>query len=85
MINCNEKIVKNENNNGEIILTRFRNYISYFENKNLTMIKMDIEGPEGKALESGIEFITKYHVPFIFIEFTPNLLIENGTNPKKIP
>ena len=44
---------------------------------------MDIEGSEGKALESGIEFITKYHVPLIFIEFTPNLLIENGTNPKK--
>jgi FkbM family methyltransferase len=83
MINCNEKIVKNEINNGKIILTKFRNYISYFENKNLAMIKMDIEGSEGKALESGIEFITKYHVPFIFIEFTPNLLIENGTNPKK--
>jgi FkbM family methyltransferase len=83
MINCNEKIVKNEINNGKIILTKFRNYISYFENKNLAMIKMDIEGSEGKALESGIEFITKYHVPFIFIEFTPNLLIEYGTNPKK--
>ena len=83
MINCNEKIVKNEINNGKIILTKFRNYISYFENKNLAMIKMDIEGSEGKALESGIEFITKYHVPLIFIEFTPNLLIENGTNPKK--
>ena len=47
------------------------------------MIKMDIEGSEGKAIESGIEFITKYHVPFIFTEFKPKLLIENGTNPKK--
>lgn len=83
MINCNEKIVNNTINNGEIILTKFKNYISFFENKNLAMIKMDIEGLEGKAIESGIEFITKDHVPFIFIEFTPNLLKENGTNPKK--
>ena len=83
MINCNENIVNNTINNGKIILTKFRNYLSFFENKNLAMIKMDIEGSEGKAFESGIEFITKYHVPFIFIEFTPNLLKENGTNPKK--
>ena len=82
-INCNEKIIKNKINNGEIILTKFKNYISFFENKNLAMIKMDIEGSEGRAIESGIEFITKYHVPFIFIEFVPELLIENGTNPKK--
>ena len=82
-INCKEKIVKKSINNGEIILTKFKNYISFFENKNLAMIKMDIEGSEGKAIESGIEFITKYHVPFIFTEFKPKLLIENGTNPKK--
>ena len=30
MVNCNEKIVKNEINNGKIILTKFRNYISFF-------------------------------------------------------
>ena len=46
------------------------------------MIKLDIEGSEGKALESGIELITKYHVPFIFIEYTPSLLKKYGTNPK---
>ena len=33
------------------------------------MIKMDIEGSEGKAFESGIELITKYHVPFILMEY----------------
>lgn len=81
--NCNGKILENSVNKGEIILTKLSNYISYFENKNLALIKMDIEGLEGKAFESGIEFITNYHVPFIFMEFNPKYLSAYGTNPQK--
>ena len=83
MINCNKKPEVYTIYNGEIILTKLSNYISFFENKNLAMIKMDIEGAEGKAFESGIELITKYHIPFIFIEFSPLALIKFGTNPQK--
>lgn len=83
MINCNENIVQNRNNNKEIILTKLSNYISYLKNNNLALIKMDIEGSEGKAFESGIELITKYHIPFIFIEFIPKYLIKYGTNPQQ--
>ena len=43
---------------------------------------MDIEGSEGKAFESGIELITKYHVPFILMEYIPSFLRKYGTNPK---
>ena len=43
---------------------------------------MDIEGSEGKAIESGIELITKYHIPFIFTEFNANYLKMQGTDPK---
>ena len=82
--NCDGKILENSVNKGEIILTKLSNYISYFENKNLALIKMDIEGLEGKAFESGIEFITNYHVPFIFMEFNPKHLSEYGTNPQKL-
>ena len=83
MINCNKKYNENNINNGEIILTRLSNYISFFMNKNLALIKIDIEGSEGKAFESGIELLTEYHVPFIFMEFTPKALISYGTDPKK--
>lgn len=44
---------------------------------------MDIEGSEGLVIENGIDLIAKYHVPFIFIEFTPKLLIEHKTDPRK--
>ncbi len=66
---------------GEIFLTRLSNYIPFLIGKNLALIKIDIEGSEGKALESGIELITKYHIPFIFLEFTKDSLSLHGTNP----
>ena len=81
-INCHEKTDVNVMNNGEIILTKLSNYIPFLESKNLAMIKMDIEGSEGKAFESGIELITKYHVPFIFMEFAPPALSKYGANPQ---
>ena len=43
---------------------------------------MDIEGSEGKAIESGIELITKYHIPFIVTEFNIDYLKMQGTDPK---
>ena len=67
----------------EIILTKLSNYIPFLSDKNLALIKIDIEGSEGKAFEGGIELITKYHVPFIFLEFTPTSLKLHGTDPNK--
>ena len=66
----------------KIEITRLSYYIPYLINKNLALIKIDIEGAEGHALESGIDLIIKYHIPFIFLEFTPRLLESKGTNPK---
>ena len=65
----------------EVSLTRLSNFIPYLSDKNLALIKIDIEGAEGKAFESGIELITKYHIPFIFVEFSPTFLKEHGTDP----
>ena len=67
---------------GNVSLTRLKNFIPYLSNKNIALIKLDVEGAEEKAIKSGIELITKFHVPFIFIEFTPKLLIEHKSNPK---
>jgi len=68
---------------GEIIITKLSNYIEFLSRRNLALIKIDIEGSEGKAIESGIELITNYHVPFIFLEFTPKSLRLHGTDPMK--
>ena len=68
---------------GEFVLTRLSNYMPFLSNKNIALIKIDIEGSEGKAIEGGIELITKYHVPFIFLEFTPSSLKSHGTDPRE--
>jgi FkbM family methyltransferase len=85
MIQCD----KNANVSSEFIkssesyLTKLSNYIDFLSTKNLALIKIDIEGSEEKAIEGGIELISNYHVPFIFLEFFPRLLIMHGTDPMK--
>ena len=66
----------------EIKLTKLSNFLPYLSNKNIALIKLDIEGGEGKVIEDSIELISKYHVPFIFSEFDPKYLEKQGTNPK---
>ena len=68
----------------EIILTKLNNYLNFFKNKNLALIKIDIEGSEGKAVEGGIDFISKYHVPFIIMEFNPISFRKKGVDPKAV-
>ena len=58
-------------------------YISFLSKSNLALIKIDIEGNEGKAFEGGIKLLTKYNVPFIFLEFNKDSLIHHGTDPKQ--
>ena len=68
---------------GETYMTKLSNYIEFLSTRNLALIKIGVEGSEGKAIESGIELITNYHVPFIFLEFTPQSLRIHGTDPMK--
>ena len=82
MFDNNVKINKSEYFAEEIRMNRLSNYIEYLKDKNLALIKLDIEGSEGRAIKSGIDLIIKYHIPFIFMEFQPKLLDEKGTESK---
>ena len=85
---CNNKIdnITIKNNlfkNGNVIVTKLKNFIPYLSDKKVALIKIDIEGGEGKAIEGGLDLITKYHIPFIVLEFTPIYLKEHKTDPIK--
>ena len=88
MVLCNEDKEKieamnyNFNKTFEVKLTKLSNFIPYLSNKNIALIKLDIEGGEGKVIEDAIDLITNYHVPFIFSEFNPYYLKKHGTDPK---
>lgn len=66
----------------DIKLSKLSDYLPYLINKNLAFIKLDIEGSEVKALEGGLDLITKYHVPFILMEWSPDLIMLKGSDPK---
>ena len=86
---CNEKEERtmaagyNFKKTFEIKLIKLSNFLPFLSNKNLALIKLDIEGAEGKVIEDAIELINKYHIPYIFSEFNPRYLIRQGTDPKK--
>ena len=71
----NKNIVRNTQDlTEEVTITKLSNYIQFLSKKNLALIKIDVEGSEGKVIYSGIELITKYHIPFLFIEFRNSYL-----------
>ena len=59
-------------------LTKLSRYYNYLSDKNLAFIKMDVEGSEANVLKGGKELITKYHVPFIMIEYEQSFLEDHG-------
>ena len=69
---------------GKTKLSKLSNYVGFLSNKNLGLIKIDVEGSEARAIKSGIELVSKYHVPFIFLEYSPHPLKNHGTNPEEL-
>ena len=65
-----------------IEFTKLSYFVPYLSKKNLAFIKIDVEGSEGKVINSGIELITKYHIPFLLVEFNNDYLKMQGTDPK---
>ena len=54
-------------------------FIPFLSNKHIALIKIDIEGHEFEVFEGGKELITKYHVPFLMIEYETSFLEGHGT------
>ena len=86
VILCGENVniaKRNKNLTEEVEFTKLSNHFSFLSKKNIAFIKLDVEGSEGKVIESGIEFISKYHVPFLLVEFRNDYLKIQGTDPRK--
>ena len=68
----------------QVEITTLNKFIPYLSNKNIALMKLDIEGHELHAIEGGKELITKYHIPYVVLEFSPPYLREVGSDPKKL-
>ncbi len=53
--------------------TNLGDFIAIINHKKITLLRLDLEFEGENAIKSGIKLITKYHIPYIFIEF--NFLI----------
>jgi len=89
MIICNNNNIKSKSlsrlfiEDSEVELTTLKTFMPYLSDKNIALMKIDIEGYKYKALIGGKELITKYHVPFIVLEFSPSFLKEVGSDPRE--
>ena len=53
--------------------TNLADFIPIINHKKIALLRLDLEFEGENAIKSGIKLITKYHIPYIFIEF--NFLI----------
>ena len=67
----------------EVPIVKLSSFIPYLVKKNLALIKIDIEGSEALVMKDAIEFITKYHIPYIYSEFSEDMIAEHGDNPRE--
>ena len=91
MVVCDKKEILNNTRLGkffvkesEVQIATLNSFIPYLSNKNIALMKLDVEGNELKILKGGHELITKYHIPFVVLEFSPTFLKEIGSEPKEL-
>ena len=65
----------------EVSIIKLENYIPYLAKNNLGLIRIDVDGAEGKVIEGSIRLMSEYHVPFIYLKFNPEALKLHGTDP----
>ena len=68
----------------DVEITTLDSFMPYLSNKNISLMKIDVEGYEYEVLKGGKELITKYHVPFVALEFSPRYLKEVGSEPREL-
>ena len=69
----------------KIEITTLNYFLPYLKDKKIAVMKIDVEGNELQVLQGGLELISKYHVPYVVLEFSPLYLKESGSDYKKLP
>ena len=61
---------------------KLSNYIPLITDKRITLLRFDLEYEGEMAIESGKELISKYHIPYVFIEFNMLMFALHETRPQ---
>ena len=65
----------------KIEIVKLKDFI-LFSNKKITLLIFDLEFEGEMMIKSGKNLISKFHIPFIFIEFNVEIFKNHGTDPK---
>ena len=57
-------------------------FLQYIDNRNIALIRINLDKEGEKAIETGKQLFTQFHTPFIFVEFTKKSFIIRGTGTK---
>ena len=83
---CDKKFASNIEKDyikiGNSQTSKLSDFISLIRNKQITLIRIDLENEGEKVIEGGKEIIIKYHIPFILIEFNKLMFALHETKPQ---
>ena len=86
LVLCDKNIEKNINKEyiklDTVKANKFNNYIPFLNKKRIILLRIDLKIEGIGAIESGKELISKYHIPFIYIEFNISMFLINKANPQ---
>lgn len=87
LILCNtsksNNLQKNYKKISSVQSTKLSKLIPDLNSTKIALIRIDLDAEGEKAIESGAELITKFHVPYIFMEFSLRPFKERETDPKQ--
>ena len=61
---------------------KLSNFIPLIIDKRITLLRLDLEYEGEMAIESGKELISKYHIPFVFVELNILMFALHETRPQ---
>ena len=86
LVLCDKNVEKNINKEYNKLDTvkanTFNDYIPFLGKKRIILLRIDLKIEGIGAIESGKELISKYHIPFIYIQFNISMFLINKANPQ---
>jgi len=63
-------------------MAKLNDYLQYFDNRNVALVRIDLDAEGAKAIETGKILFSQFHVPYVFVEFNKKAFLERQTNPE---
>lgn len=84
LIFCDKSKINNLDNDYKKIETvemaRLNDYLQYFDNRNVALVRIDLDAEGAKAIETGKILFSQFHVPYVFVEFNKKSFLERETH-----